>query len=84
MGRRLKQISDALLGIDQSKIDQWFRDLDTQIASAEKQEAVKKKVFEAIDKGIEAKKIAEITEIPVGTIYTWIRRRRKKEEKQHA
>ena len=79
LGKRFKRISDAIFKADQPTIDQWFRDLDTEVALAERQKLVKEKIFQAIDKGIEVTKITEITGIPSKTIYTWIKKRKQKD-----
>jgi len=80
MGKRIKRISDAIFGADQPTIDKWFADIDREVALAEKQESVKTKIFQAVDKGIEVKKLEEITGIPRRTIYCWLRKRKKKKD----
>ena len=77
MGKRIARISRAIFGADQSTIDKWFMDLDREIVLAQRQNKVKQKLFEAINKGVEPSKIAEITGIPIKTIYTWIQKTKK-------
>ena len=84
MGKRIKRISDAIFRADQSKIDQWFIRLDMETALAKRHNKVKQKVFEALNEGVEPSKIAEITGIPVATVYTWLKKAKKKDYIQEA
>jgi hypothetical protein len=77
MSKLFKRISDAVLKADQVTLEQWITNIDKEVQLVEKQNKIKAKIYEALEKGVEPKKIAQITGIPVGTIYTW--RKRKKQ-----